>query len=99
MLSNHPDGWYVFNNELESFGPNTDSGGFSVTNLGYIKRFYELYSQLDKFYPQLVGNIKYEKLKEAIFMVPCDHHRYNIDKFLENPKRAPYLPRQPKTWG
>ena len=35
-----------------------ESGGFSVTNLGYIKRFYELYSQLDKFHPQLVGNTK-----------------------------------------
>lgn len=67
-----------------------DSGGFSVTNLGYIKRFYELYSQLDKFYPQLVGNTKYEKLKEAIFMVPWGHHHYIIDKFLENPKRAFY---------
>jgi len=35
-----------------------ESGGFSVTNLGYIKRFYELYSQLDKFHPQIVGNTK-----------------------------------------
>ena len=67
-----------------------DSGGFSVTNLGYIKRFYELYSQLDKFYPQLVGNTKYEKLKQAIFMVPWGHHHYIIDKFFENPKRAFY---------
>ena len=67
-----------------------DTGGFSVTNLGYIKRFYELYSQLDKFYPQLVGNTKYEKLKEAIFLVPWGHHHYIIDKFLENPKRAFY---------
>ena len=67
-----------------------DTGGFSVTNLGYIKRFYELYSQLDKFYPQLVGTTKYEKLKEAIFLVPWGHHHYIIDKFLENPKRAFY---------
>jgi predicted nuclease of restriction endonuclease-like (RecB) superfamily len=67
-----------------------DTGGFSVTNLGYVKRFYELYSQLDKFYPQLVGNTKYEKLKEAIFLVPWGHHHYIIDKFLENPKRAFY---------
>lgn len=67
-----------------------NSGGFSVTNLGYIKRFYELYSQLDKYYPQLVGNTKYEKLKEAIFMVPWGHHHYIIDKFFENPKRAFY---------
>lgn len=67
-----------------------DSGGFSVTNLGYIKRFYELYSQLDTFYPQLVGSTKYEKLKKAIFLVPWGHHHYIIDKFLENPKRAFY---------
>ena len=67
-----------------------ESGGFSVTNLGYIKRFYELYIQLDKFYPQLVGNTKYEKLKEAIFLVPWGHHHYIIDKFFQNPKRAFY---------
>lgn len=67
-----------------------ESGGFSVTNLGYVKRFHELYSQLDKFYPQFVGNTKYEKLKEAIFMVPWGHHHFIIDKFLENPKRAFY---------
>lgn len=29
--------------------------GLSPTNLGYAKRFYSLYSQLDTFYPQLVG--------------------------------------------
>lgn len=67
-----------------------DTGGFSVTNLGYIKRFYELYSQLDKYYPQLVGNTKYEQLKDAIFLVPWGHHHYIIDKFLNNPKRAFY---------
>ena len=37
--------------------------GLSPTNLGYAKRFYSLYSQLDTFYPQLVGKTEYEQLK------------------------------------
>lgn len=66
------------------------TGGFSTTNLGYMKRFYLLYSQLDKYYPQLVGNREYEKSKELIFYIPWGHHHYLIDKFLDNPKRAFY---------
>lgn len=66
------------------------TSGFSVTNLGYMKRFYQLYSQLDTFYPQLVGNSAYEHLKESIFMVPWGHHRNLIDRYMGNPKRAFY---------
>lgn len=66
------------------------TGGFSATNLGYMKRFYLLYSQLDKFCPQLVGDSKFEKVKQIIFYIPWGHHHYLIDKFMDNPKRAFY---------
>lgn len=67
--------------------------GLSPTNLGYAKRFYILYSQLDTFYPQLVGKIEYEQLKSIIFRIPWGHHHYLIDKFYNNPKRAFYYVR------
>ena len=67
--------------------------GLSPTNLGYAKRFYSLYSQLDTFYPQLVGKTKYEQLKSIIFRIPWGHQRYLIDKFYNNPKRAFYYVR------
>ncbi len=67
--------------------------GLSPTNLGYAKRFYFLYSQLDTFYPQLVGKTEYEQLKSIIFRIPWGHQRYLIDKFYNNPKRAFYYVR------
>lgn len=67
--------------------------GLSPTNLGYAKRFYLLYSQLDTFYPQLVGKTEYEQLKAIIFRIPWGHHHYIIDKFYKNPKRAFYYVR------
>lgn len=67
--------------------------GLSPTNLGYAKRFYSLYSQLDTFYPQLVGKTEYEQLKTIIFRIPWGHKRYLIDKFYNNPKRAFYYVR------
>lgn len=67
--------------------------GLSPTNLGYAKRFYSLYSQLDAFYPQLVGKTEYEQLKTIIFRIPWGHQRYLIDKFYNNPKRAFYYVR------
>lgn len=66
------------------------TGGFSQTNLGYMKRFYQLYSQLDRFYPQYVGESNYENSKESIFNIPWGHQRFLIDKFMGNPKRAFY---------
>lgn len=67
--------------------------GLSPTNLGYAKRFYSLYSQLDAFYPQFVGKTEYEQLKTIIFRIPWGHQRYLIDKFYNNPKRAFYYVR------
>ena len=67
--------------------------GLSPTNLGYAKRFYSLYSQLDTFYQQLVGKTEYEQLKTIIFRIPWGHQRYLIDKFYNNPKRAFYYVR------
>lgn len=66
------------------------TGGFSATNFGCVKRFYLLYSQLDKYCPHLVGNSKYEKEKQIIFYVSWGHYNYLIDKFMDNPKRAFY---------
>lgn len=67
--------------------------GLSPTNLGYAKRFYSLYSQLDTFYPQLVGKTEYEQLKTIILRIPWGHQRYLIDKFYNNPKRVFYYVR------
>ena len=67
--------------------------GLSPTNLGYAKRFYSLYSQLDTFYPQIVGKTEYEQLKSIIFRIPWGHQRCLIDKFYNNPQRAFYYVR------
>ena len=67
--------------------------GLSPTNLGYAKRFYSLYSQLDTIYPHLVGKTEYEHLKSIIFRIPWAHQRYLIDKFYNNTKRAFYYVR------
>ena len=47
--------------------------GLSPTNLGYAKRFYSLYSQLDTFYPQLVGKTEYEQLKSIILRLTLEN--------------------------
>ena len=76
-----------------------DTKGFSPTNLGYIKRFYILYSNAVKISPQLEGifpqisNISnypqvggYSEL--PIFSVPWGHHKLLIDKFLKAPEKV-----------
>ncbi|MBQ3606588.1 MAG: DUF1016 family protein [Muribaculaceae bacterium] len=49
--------------------------GFSVTNLKYCKRFYELYSQLDTKHHQ-VGN----EINSTIFSIPWRHHTEILSK-------------------
>ena len=73
--------------------------GFSPTNLGYIKRFYILYSNAMKISPQVegkspqIGNISnYPQVggnsELPIFSVPWGHHKLLIDKFLKAPEKV-----------
>ena len=52
-----------------------DMKGFSVTNLKYCRRFYELYSQSDTIRQQLV-----DELPVSIFSIPWGHHTEIIAK-------------------
>ena len=51
-----------------------DVKGFAVSNLRYMKRFYELYCGVIR--PQVVGGIS----EAEIFSVPWGHHRLILDK-------------------
>ena len=66
--------------------------GLSPTNLGYAKRFYSLYSQLDTFYPQLVGKTEYENSSPLYSEFRGDINA-TFDKFYNNPQRAFYYVR------
>lgn len=59
--------------------------GFSVTNIGYMKRFYLLYSQIDSIYPQVGGEL---------YLIPWGHHKYIIDKFSSEPQKALFYVRK-----
>lgn len=52
-----------------------DMKGFSVTNLKYCKRFYELYSQSDTIRQQVV-----DEFEVSIFNIPWGHHTEIIAK-------------------
>ena len=76
-----------------------ETKGFSPTNLGYIKRFYILYSNALKISPQVEGkspqisNISnYPQVggnsELPIFSVPWGHHKLLIDKFLKAPEKV-----------
>lgn len=57
--------------------------GFSVTNLKYCKRFYELYIQSDLIRQQLVDEFSHQvgdELDVPIFMIPWGHHTEIIAK-------------------
>ena len=83
--------------DLKEEFPNTK--GFSPTNLGYIKRFYRLYSDAMKTYPQVEGKFpqtsnisNYPQTggnsEPLIFSVPWGHHKLLIDKFLKAPEKV-----------
>ena len=76
-----------------------DTKGFSPTNLGYIKRFYMLYSNAMRISPQvegkspLISNLSnYPQVggnsEPLIFSVPWGHHKLLIDKFLKAPEKV-----------
>lgn len=82
-----------------------DTKGFSPTNLGYIKRFYMLYSNAMKISPQVEGkspqisNISnYPQVggnsEPLIFSVPWGHHKLLIDKFLKAPEKVMFYIQQ-----
>lgn len=67
--------------------------GFSITNMGYIKRFYLVYSQCNAICPQLGGKLENPDNMalaewEVLFFVPWGHHKYIIDKCYDNPEKA-----------
>ena len=83
--------------DLQEEFPNTK--GFSPTNLGYIKRFYILYSNAMKISPQVEGKspqisniLNYPQVggnsELPIFSVPWGHHKLLIDKFLKTPEKV-----------
>ena len=76
-----------------------DTKGFSPTNLGYIKRFYMLYSNAMRIFPQVEGKSpqisnlsNYPQVggnsEPLIFSVPWGHHKLLIDKFLKAPEKV-----------
>ena len=78
-----------------------DTKGFSPTNLGYIKRFYMLYSNAMRISPQVEGKSpqisnlsNYPQVggnsEPLIFSVPWGHHKLLIDKFLKAPEKVTF---------
>ena len=76
-----------------------ETKGFSPTNLGYIKRFYMLYSNAMRISPQVEGKSpqisnlsNYPQVggnsEPLIFSVPWGHHKLLIDKFLKAPEKV-----------
>jgi predicted nuclease of restriction endonuclease-like (RecB) superfamily len=82
-----------------------DAKGFSVTNLKYMRRFYELYpnrpqvaddlllADSDENHPQLADDSVTSQL-EDIFMVPWGHHRVILDKCKSDSEKARFYVHQ-----
>ena len=70
-------------------------GGFSETNIRYMKRFYVLYSQI---LPQLVegsgNNDANPQFVDELCVVPWGHHRYIIDKCKGDADKALFYVRK-----
>ena len=71
-----------------------DVKAFSVTNLRYMKRFYELYPNAENL-PQPVADSSVSNLPQAVadseqlvFCIPWGHNRTIIDKCRDNPAKA-----------
>ncbi|MBR5941224.1 MAG: DUF1016 family protein [Neisseriaceae bacterium] len=82
--ANYGSNFYqALSSDLREIFPEVHS--FSVTNLKYMKYFYEMYpdAQNTQNRPQLVDN-----LKEAIFYIPWGHNRLIIDKCRDNSHKA-----------
>ena len=66
-----------------------DKNSFSLTNLGYMRRFYLLYSSI---YPQVGAESELEKISPQVegklFRIPWGHLKYIIDKCGSDPIKA-----------
>lgn len=82
------NGFYKkLSSDLQKEIPNVK--GFSVTNLKYMKKFFEMYSPLNR--PQPVDDLQISEIDrnfEMIFSVPWGHQRYIMDRCDGNLNKA-----------
>ncbi len=69
-----------------------DVKSFSETNLRYMQKFAELYSEISNL-PQVGEDFRSEKI-EPLFAIPWGHHKIIIDKCNGNPKKALFFVNQ-----
>lgn len=69
-----------------------DVKSFSETNLRYMQKFAELYSEVSNL-PQLGEDFRSEEI-EPLFAIPWGHHKIIIDKCNGNPKKAVFFVNQ-----
>ncbi len=82
--------------DLKALFPGQKS--FSPTNLKYMRRFYDLYANIR---PQLGDDLQDAKIRpqvvdelEVLFCIPWGHHRYIIDKCLNDVNKALFYVRK-----
>lgn len=85
-----------------------DKKGFSVTSLGYMKRFYLLYSEAIGICPQLGGEIEKGNLPstwgqniDLLFSIPWSHHKAIVDKVKGDAQKGLFFVRKSlqNQWG
>lgn len=84
----------ILSRDLRNLLP--DASGLTPINLYYCKRFYQLYTQTFKKFPQLVEkfrpihilSINESCLPIDIFAIPWGHHRVIIDYYEQEPEKA-----------
>lgn len=69
-----------------------DVKSFSETNLRYMQKFAELYSEISNL-PQVGEDFRSEEI-EPLFAIPWGHHKIIIDKCNGNPKKAVFFVNQ-----
>lgn len=69
-----------------------DVKSFSETNLRYMRKFAELYSEVSNL-PQVGEDFRSEEI-EPLFAIPWGHHKIIIDKCNGNPKKALFFVNQ-----
>ena len=69
-----------------------DVKSFSETNLRYMQKFAELYSEVSNL-PQVGEDFRSEEI-EPLFSIPWGHHKIIIDKCNGNPKKALFFVNQ-----
>lgn len=84
----------VLSRDLRTLLP--DASGLTPINLYYCKRFYLLYTQIFRIFPQVVEKfnplhaiaINDSSLPLNIFAIPWGHHRTIIDYYEQEPEKA-----------